>query len=216
VSRFDAPGQSMTSDEGFQTKAVVKWFNGSKGFGFVAPADGSADAFLHISVLNRSGMQQIAEGTELTVRIARGAKGPQVIAIVQVHGVVAVPGADKPRSNDRGRDREHGGGFGGGFGGGGFRDDRPRNNHGGSHGGGYNKSAGGATGPVVDAVGTVKWFKPDKGFGFVTTDDGDKDVFVHKNVLRDAGMNDLQPGQRVRLKVQTASKGREATSIAPE
>ena len=45
------------------------------------------------------------------------------------------------------------------------------------------------TGPEVEMTGTVKWFKPDKGFGFVTPDDGGRDVFVHRTVMLRAGVN---------------------------
>jgi cold shock protein len=212
----------MSMDEGEQVKAVVKWFNGVKGFGFVAPADGSADAFLHVSVLNRAGMQQIAEGTELSVKIAQGAKGPQVTTILEVLGAAPVPAGGG--RNDRGGERQRGG-YGdrdrGGYGDrdrGGFGGDRQRGGYGDRDRGGFGGGGGrpAPTGPEVEMSGTVKWFKPEKGFGFVAPDDGDKDIFVHKNILRDAGLNDLQPGQRVRMKVQTASKGREATWVQSE
>ena len=58
-------------------------------------------------------------------------------------------------------------------------------------------------------AGTVKWFKPDKGFGFITADDSAKDVFVHKSVLRRSGLNVLEAGQRVQMRVQDVEKGRE-------
>src|SRR5208337_1031767 len=45
--------------------ATVKWFNASKGFGFVAPSDGTPDAFLHISALERAGMTQVNEGATI-------------------------------------------------------------------------------------------------------------------------------------------------------
>jgi CspA family cold shock protein len=61
--------------------------------------------------------------------------------------------------------------------------------------------------------GTVKWFKPDKGFGFITADGSDQDVFVHKTVLQRAGIHALETGQRVAMRVQNAQKGREATWI---
>ncbi len=63
--------------------------------------------------------------------------------------------------------------------------------------------------------GTVKWFKPDKGFGFITAEDSGKDVFIHKSVLRRSGLELLETGQRVQMRVQTADKGREATWILP-
>jgi CspA family cold shock protein len=61
--------------------------------------------------------------------------------------------------------------------------------------------------------GVVKWFSPIKGYGFVSPDDGGKDVFLHITILRNAGLNGLMPGQSVRMKVVTARKGPEAVSV---
>lgn len=47
------------------------------------------------------------------------------------------------------------------------------------------------------AVGKVKWFNPDKGYGFISPDDGGKDVFVHITAVQAAGLRNLQEGQRV-------------------
>lgn len=66
---------------------------------------------------------------------------------------------------------------------------------------------------AVEIRGTVKWFKADKGFGFVAVDDGDKDVFVHISILERVGMNDLAEGQQVTMRVVQTPKGREAISI---
>lgn len=57
--------------------------------------------------------------------------------------------------------------------------------------------------------GTVKWYKPDKGFGFIIPEDGQKDVFVHKSCLDRLGIELLIPGQQVRMTVRTVAKGRE-------
>lgn len=57
--------------------------------------------------------------------------------------------------------------------------------------------------------GTVKWYKPDKGFGFIIPEDGQKDVFVHKSCLERLGIDLLIPGQKVRMTVRTVAKGRE-------
>ena len=65
----------------------------------------------------------------------------------------------------------------------------------------------------AEVAGAVKWFKPDKGFGFVVADDGGKDVFVHKSVLRRCSVSHLMPGQRVLLHVRDGAKGREASWI---
>lgn len=51
------------------------------------------------------------------------------------------------------------------------------------------------------ATGTVKWFNPTKGFGFIQPEDGGKDVFVHISAVEKAGMDTLQEGQRVSYEV---------------
>jgi CspA family cold shock protein len=62
--------------------------------------------------------------------------------------------------------------------------------------------------------GTVKWFNPDKGFGFVACEDGGKDVFVHASVVERAGLRGLDEGQKVAMKVVKTQKGREAISVS--
>ena len=80
--------------------ATVKWFNAAKGFGFVAPADGSPDAFLHISALERAGLTQVAEGTTLVCDLGQGQRGPQVVTVHEVDSTTAAPKA--PRREERG------------------------------------------------------------------------------------------------------------------
>jgi CspA family cold shock protein len=53
------------------------------------------------------------------------------------------------------------------------------------------------------AVGTVKWFNPQKGFGFIQPDDGGKDAFVHISAVERAGMNDLREGQKISYELVT-------------
>ncbi len=69
---------------------------------------------------------------------------------------------------------------------------------------------------ITSSKGIVKWYKPDKGFGFITPDDGMKDIFVHKTCLDKAEIAELQAGQRVRVTFKTAPKGREATLVSIE
>ncbi|MBI1207687.1 MAG: cold-shock protein [Azospirillum sp.] len=220
MSRFSQHGAS-SFDDGAQARALVKWFNVTKGFGFVAPVDGTPDAFLHISVLNRAGLQELSDGTEILCQIAQGPKGPQVTRIVEVVGGPPVSASTGDYDGGGGgRGGYDGGGYGGGGGGRGGYDGGGGYGGGGSRGGYDSGSRGGydsgaAAGPTIEMTGTVKWFKPDKGFGFVTADDASKDVFVHKSVLRRCGLMQLEAGQRVQMKVQEADKGREATWILP-
>ena len=57
------------------SNGTVKWFNPTKGYGFVTPEDGSQDVFLHISVLERAGLSSVAEGQKLTFDLQRGRTG---------------------------------------------------------------------------------------------------------------------------------------------
>ena len=144
---------------------------------------------------------------------------------------------DRPDRGGFGRgDRPDRGGFGGGRGdrpdrgfGGAPRGDRPDRGFGGGGGfgrddrdsGGFGdrpRRAGGGA-PVneanaVETAGEVKWFNAEKGFGFVVPEDGGKDVFVHKSLLRRCGVEELQPGQRVLMKAVPVDRGREAIWIS--
>ena len=59
------------------TTGTVKWFNESKGFGFIAPRDGSKDVFVHYSAIANSGFRTLAEGQAVTYEVQDGPKGPQ-------------------------------------------------------------------------------------------------------------------------------------------
>jgi CspA family cold shock protein len=57
------------------TKGTVKWFNPAKGFGFIEPEDGSGDAFVHISAVERSGLSSLQEGQKVTYELVEGRNG---------------------------------------------------------------------------------------------------------------------------------------------
>ena len=68
--------------------------------------------------------------------------------------------------------------------------------------------------PSTSLEGAVKWFEPEKGYGFISPDGGGKAVFIHISALRRSGVNALGPGQRVRVDVVDGKKGLEADRIA--
>jgi len=148
-------------------KMHLKWFNGTKGFGFLVPDEGDYDAFLHITTLQQAGLHSIGEGAVLMCKVFNGDKGCQVLEVLDVldQGSVGImPEVDEE------------------------------------------------TGTVVMG-GLVKWYKPEKGFGFIIPDDGMKDVFVHKTLLDKLELEQLEAGQRVRVTLKFVDKGREAVDI---
>ena len=64
------------------------------------------------------------------------------------------------------------------------------------------------------ARGTVKWFSDQKGYGFVTPEDGSKDLFVHDSAIKGEGFKSLQEGQTVEFEVASGPKGPQATEVA--
>jgi CspA family cold shock protein len=168
--------------------AVVKWFKADKGYGFVELAGGQGDAFLHANALHASGHESVPSGAKLKVIVGAGAKGAQVTRVMEVDttGVVERPA----------RAFEGGGAPGGDRGG-----PRPRR-----------VAPDPAT--AVSVSGRVKWFDDAKGFGFVASDDGGKDVFVHISVLGPSGISHLAEGQPVNMRVVDTPKGREAISLS--
>jgi CspA family cold shock protein len=183
-----------TSSAGPEVRATVKWFNGEKGYGFAALADGSGDVFLHVNALQASGHQTVAPGTTLSVRVGQGQKGRQIDQVLSVDTSTAEqPGASRRPS------------FGGGGGGGGDRPRPPRSD-------GPRRQVDMSS--AVEMTGTVKWYNPDKGFGFITPEGGGKDVFVHATALERAGLTSLQEGQSVRMGVVQGQKGPEAGTVS--
>lgn len=86
----------------------------------------------------------------------------------------------------------------------------PMRDSGSGSGGGYAAPSGG---PSQSMDGAVKWFEPEKGYGFISPDGGGKDIFIHVTALRRSGVNALGAGQRVRVDVIEGRKGLEAERV---
>ncbi|APS34488.1 MULTISPECIES: transcription antiterminator/RNA stability regulator CspE [Serratia] len=65
-------------------KGQVKWFNEAKGFGFITPADGSKDVFVHFSAIQDQGFKTLAEGQNVQFSIENGAKGPSAANVTAI------------------------------------------------------------------------------------------------------------------------------------
>ncbi|MDX2222223.1 MAG: cold shock domain-containing protein [Rhodospirillaceae bacterium] len=170
--------------------AKVKWFNPAKGFGFVAPTDGSPDAFLHVSVVQRYGRNSLQQGATIICDLTDGPRGPQVSDIRNI---------DDSTAGDDGGGFGGGGGGGGGYGGGGYGD----------RGGGAGYDSGSED--VID--GEVKFFSPDKGYGFGMPTGGGQDVFIGIGALQRSNLDRLESGQKVRMYVRPGKKGPQAVRI---
>ena len=163
--------------------AVVKWFKADKGYGFVELANGQGDAFLHANALHASGHDSVPAGAKLKVLVGAGAKGAQVTRVMEVDTAGVVERPQRSFSDGPGRGEP-----------------RPRR-------------VAPDPSTAVALGGTVKWFDDTKGFGFVASDDGGKDVFVHISILGPSGISRLTEGQHVNMRVVDTPKGREAISI---
>ncbi|HTI85415.1 MAG TPA: cold-shock protein [Alphaproteobacteria bacterium] len=177
--------------EGQRVRGTVKWFNATKGFGFITPSDGTPDIFLHLSVLRDAGYQDLQPGTTVVCDAARRQKGLQVIRVLEIDASTA--------------EDDHGGG-------GGSRENG-RDRSGGDRGDRFDSMSRDAM-PAGGFVGaTVKWFNPDKGYGFVSQSDNARDVFIHMVTLRRSGVANLEAGQNVQVRIAEGPKGPQATEI---
>jgi CspA family cold shock protein len=161
-SRSTRPGYDDTRT----VNATVKWYNATKGFGFVSPQDGSGDAFLHASVINQVHNGDLTPGSEITCEIGNGQKGPEVRTLVSVDklaeatdsgsgggygGGARSGGYGQNRGGyggDRYGDRDRDTGYGGGYSSGGGYDQGGRSF--GGYGGGQDRYSGGGYGGGQD------------------------------------------------------------------
>jgi CspA family cold shock protein len=174
---------------------TVKWFNTAKGFGFIQPDDGGQDVFVHISAVERAGLNALDEGQTVAFDLEQDARsGKTAAGNLQVTGEApagsrsAAPRGPRPGGPGGGFGRDRG--FGGG--GGGYGNDRG--------GGGFDRAprgGGGGGQSMGSGSGKVKWYNATKGFGFILPDEGGPDIFVHVSAVERAGLNALNEGQTV-------------------
>jgi len=75
------PRRGAPTGPAIEMQGTVKWYNATKGFGFVAPSEGGKDVFVHASALQRAGVVQLAEGQTIWMDVVQGAKGPEAASI---------------------------------------------------------------------------------------------------------------------------------------
>ena len=80
-ARPERPAYSPVDRPTVEELGTVKWYNASKGFGFIGPDQGGKDIFVHASALDRSGIIGLAEGQRVAVDVADGQKGPEAVSI---------------------------------------------------------------------------------------------------------------------------------------
>jgi CspA family cold shock protein len=166
---YDRDSELPAADTAVAARRVegrVKWFNATKGYGFITPAEGGQDAFLPMAILRRAGIEEVRTGAAITCEVGSGAKGPLVVNVIAVD---SGPAGEEPA-------------------------DRPVR-------------------PATLMEGAVKWFEPERGYGFVLPDGGGKDIFIHATALRRSGLSIIEAGQRVRVEVVEGRKGLEADRL---
>lgn len=207
MAPFRSPSSRSQNILQQNVKATVKWFNPEKGFGFATPVDGGQDLFMHVSALQMVGADSVPDGATIVCDIGEGQRGAQIVTVhdIDTSTASAAPARRGPPRAPRG----------GGYGdeGGGRRDSfQPRDSFRGGGGGGYDSFDAGPTSDPRN--GAVKFFVADRGFGFISPEDGGRDVFLHATALTRSGLPLPEPGQRVRFTTRRGKKGDEVADIS--
>lgn len=181
---------------------TVHWFDQEKGFGFLTPDD----VFVHFSAISGgTGFRTLDEGQKVEFVVSAGPRGPQAEKVRVTGEVAKAPTRERDREPSGGRDRDHR-----------DRDNRDRDHR--DRESRDRRPAPPATPADRSAGGngTVLWFNAEKGFGFLTPDDGGEDVFVHFSAIAaDGGFRSLQEGQRVQFGTTPTERGLHAVDVTP-
>lgn len=160
---------------------IVKWFDVTRGFGFVVADDAAiGDILVHFSVLQDHGRRSLPEGARVVCETMRRDRGLQASAILSID-------LSDVAETVRGR-------------GGGDRIDRLK--------------AIADAGPFEPV--TVKWFNRLKGYGFLIREAKEGDVFIHMETLRRAGIEEVEPDDRLQARIVEGEKGPLAVAVERE
>ena len=168
-----ALGENHTAD--LRVVGHVKWFDASKGFGFISSDEGGSDVLLHVNVLRNFGQNSVADGARIEVIAHRTERGVQATEVLQIEAPVKGTAALADLADLEDVSIE----------------DLPLE------------------------PARVKWFDKGKGFGFANIFGKSEDIFLHKEVVRQSGLSDLQPGEALALRVIEGRRGRMAAEVHP-
>ena len=169
---------------------TVKFFNASKGFGFIQPDDGGPDVFIHATALERAGIRDLHEGDQVSFELEEDRRSGKISAVeLRVTGSGSRPSA-RPDQRSQSGYRPHG--------------DTQRSMSA-PRGQGSRQADG-------SGRGTVKWFNSTKGFGFIEQEAGGSDVFVHISAVERAGLRDLREGQVVAFDIEQDRSGKSSAT----